>query len=66
MNPLIQPIIILYIVGMIILHYSRQNSKAPDSLTKEKAQDQHVVGLILITLAVIGTVWLVYQSLQQK
>jgi hypothetical protein len=61
MNPLIQPIVILYIVGGIILHLSNKNRKAVDTVTKQVAEDQRIVGIILITLAVIGTVWLLYK-----
>jgi hypothetical protein len=61
MNPLVQPILILYIVGGIILHLSNKNRKAVDTMTKERAEDQRVVGIILLTLAVIGTIWLVYK-----
>ena len=61
MNPLVQPIVILYIVGGIILHLSNKNRKAVDTATKQVAEDQHIVGIILLTLAVIGTVWLVYK-----
>ena len=61
MNPLVQPIVILYIVGGIILHLSNKNRKAVDTVTKQVAEDQHIVGIILLTLAVIGTVWVIYK-----
>ena len=61
MNPLVQPIVILYIVGSIILHLSNKNRKAVDTMTKQLAEDQHIVGIILLTLSVIGTVWLLYK-----